>query len=128
MMEFQKKKNQKKDEEEEERKRRMRLRGELPKEEEEEDEDWDPESVTAIAYLNDDSGKFIVGSVGQFAGWFYLCDFQSDVPIQAYPMPANTSISFISFSNFGDLLIMGLANGDIRISQAGKPDRFVSIK
>ena len=53
----------------------MRLRGELPKEEEEEDEDWDPESVTAIAYLNDDSGKFIVGSVGQFAGWFYLCDF-----------------------------------------------------
>ena len=43
-------------------------------------------------------------------------------------MPANTKLSFVSFSNFGDLLIMGLENGDIRISQAGKPDRFVSVK
>lgn len=42
----------------------MRLRGELPKEEEEEDEDWDPEAVTSIAYMNDDSGKFLVGSKG----------------------------------------------------------------
>ena len=128
MMEFQKKKNQKKDEEEEERKRRMRLRGELPKEEEEEDEDWDPEAISAVAYMNDDSGQFLVGSQGQYAGWFYLCDFEAEVPLQAFPMPANTTISFISFSNFGDLLIMGLANGDIRISQAGKPDRFVSVK
>ena len=78
--------------------------------------------------MNDDSGQFIVGSQGQYAGWFYLCEFDSEVPLHAFPMPANTKISFISFSNFGDLLLMGLENGDIRISQAGKPDRFVSVK
>ena len=95
MMEFQKKKNQKKDEEEEERKRRLRLRGELPKEEEEEDEDWDPDAITAISYMNDDSGKFFVGSQGQYAGYYYLCDFDQEVPLQAFSMPPQTKVSFI---------------------------------
>jgi len=75
MMDFQMKKNQKKDEEEEEKKRRMRLRGELPKEEEEEDEDWEPEAIHAISYLNDGTGRYMVASQGQFAGWLYVCDF-----------------------------------------------------
>jgi len=80
MMEFQMKKNQKKDEEEEERKRRMRLRGELPPEEEEEEEDWDPEAITVVAYMNDESDRFLIASEGQFAGFMYMCKFGEDRP------------------------------------------------
>lgn len=76
------KKNQKKDEEEEERKRRARLRGELPKEEEEEDEDWDPEPIHAVTYCNDDSGRFIVASEGNFTGYLYICDFMQERPLE----------------------------------------------
>jgi len=53
----------------------MRLRGELPKEEEETEEDWDPESIHRVSYVNDDSGDFLIGSEGQYAGFFYRCGF-----------------------------------------------------
>lgn len=84
--------------------------------------------MTAVAYMNDDSGKFFVGSQGQYAGYYYLCDFDQEVPLQAFQMPAGTRVSFIQFNNYGDLFIMGFENGDIRISKAEKPDRFVSVK
>lgn len=87
------KKNQKKDEEEEEKKRRMRLRGELPKEEEEEEEDWDPDSIQRVTYLNDESGDFILGSQGQYAGYLYRCSFDCDRPKKAHPMRADLKIT-----------------------------------
>jgi hypothetical protein len=116
MMEFQMKKNQKKDEEEEERKRRARLRGELPPEEQEEDEDWDPECITQVCYFNDDSGQFLVGSTGKYAGYYYRCDFDSARPLEAYEMPKDTTVSQLQFSALGDLLLLGLGNGDVRLS------------
>lgn len=94
----------------------------------EEEEDWDPEAITAITYVPEKEGQFIVGSKGQFAGFFYLCDFKNERPIQAYDLPKETTIKFISFNNFGDLLILGLANGDIRVSHGSNPNKFLSIK
>jgi len=128
MMEFQMKKNQKKDEEEEERKRRMRLRGELPKEEEEEEEDWDPEAIQSVCYMNDDSGRFLIGSQGQYAGYYYLCSFDEERPQKAIEMPEDAHVSFIQFSNFGEMLIIGFTNGDIRISCIENENKFISIK
>ena len=128
MMEFQMKKNQKKDEEEEERKRRLRLRGQLNEQDEDEDEDWDPEAITAITWVPDKEDQFIVGSVGQYAGYFYLCDFTSERPITAYEMPKETQIKFISFNNFGDLLHIGLNNGEVRVSYGSNPKSFLAIK
>lgn len=89
------KKNQKKDEEEEERKRRMRLRGELPPEEHQEDEDWDPECITAVCYSNNNSGKFFCSSVGKFSGYYYLCSFDEERPLYAYPYPKDSKVSFL---------------------------------
>ncbi len=82
------KKNQKKDEEEEEKKRRARLRGELKNEDNEEEEDWDPEGITAVCYneANDPRNNFIVGSKGQYKGYYYLCNFDSPRPIKAIAM------------------------------------------
>jgi len=109
------KKNQKKDEEEEEKKRRMRLRGELPKEEEEVDEDWDPECIHRVCYLNDDSGDFILGSEGQYAGFFYRCSFDAERPKKAHPMAEDLTLTQLTFSNFGDLLLMGFSNGEVQV-------------
>lgn len=128
MMEFQMKKNQKKDEEEEERKRRARLRGELPPEEEEEEEDWDPECVTSLCYMNDNSGQFLVGSVGKYAGYYYRCEFGEDRPLEAYPMPKETKITTLNFNPLGDLLIAGFQNGEVRVSTMENPKNFMSLK
>ena len=128
MMEFQMKKNQKKDEEEEERKRRLRLRGQLVEGDDDEDEDWDPEAITSITYVPDQDDQFIIGSKGQYAGYFYLCNFNSERPVTAYEMPKETTLKYISFNNFGDLLIMGLANGEIRIAHGSNPSKYLSIK
>lgn len=128
MMEFQMKKNQKKDEEEEERKRRLRLRGQLNEQDEDEDEDWDPDSITAISWVPDQENQFIVGSKGQYAGFFYLCDFKSERPLIAYEMPKESTIKYISYNNFGDLLNIGLNNGEIRVSYAQNPRAFLAIK
>jgi len=87
MMEFQMKKNQKKDEEEEERKRRARLRGELPPEEEEEEEDWDPDAITVVTYLPDDTEQFLISSQGQYAGYYYLCKFGEPRPLKYFELP-----------------------------------------
>lgn len=43
-------------------------------------------------------------------------------------MPKETTIKYISYNNFGDLLNIGLANGEIRISHASNPPVFLSIK
>jgi len=43
-------------------------------------------------------------------------------------MPKETTIKYISFNNFGDLLVVGLANGDIRISHGSNPNKYLSIK
>ena len=43
-------------------------------------------------------------------------------------MPKETTIKYISFNNFGDLLNIGLANGEIRISYGANPASFLSIK
>ena len=128
MMEFQMKKNQKKDEEEEEKKRRMRLRGELPKEEEEEEEDWDPESIHRVCYMNDESGDFLIGTQGQYKGFYYRCGFDSERPKQAYPIEAHLNITYLSFSSFNDLLIVGLSNGEVRLANFNNPDRTLVIK
>lgn len=109
------KKNQKKDEEEEEKKRRMRLRGELPKEEEEQEEDWEPDSIHRICYMNDESGDFLIGSQGEYKGFYYKCGFDSDRPKKAYPIPAHLSVTQLNFTAFNDLLIMGLSNSEVRI-------------
>jgi hypothetical protein len=121
MMEFHMKKNQKKDEEEEEKKRRMRLRGELPKEEEEVEEDWEPESIHRVAYINDDSGDFLIGSEGNYAGFYYRCGFDAERPKKAMPLPAGVSVTQILFSAFGDTLIMALSNGEVRMLDVNRP-------
>ena len=122
------KKNQKKDEEEEERKRRLRLRGQLLDDDDDEEEDGDPDTVTAITWVPDQENQFIVGSQGQYAGFFYLCDFTNERPLTAFEMPKDTTIEYISFNNFGDLLNIGLANGEIRISYGQNPKAFLAIK
>jgi len=43
-------------------------------------------------------------------------------------MPKETTIKYISYNNFGDLLNIGLANGEIRISHASNPPVYLSIK
>ena len=43
-------------------------------------------------------------------------------------MPKETTIKYISFNNFGDLLNIGLANGEIRISYGANPTSFLAIK
>lgn len=121
------KKNQKKDPEEEERKRKLRLRGEL-KDEDEEEEDWDPDCIHKVCYMNDDSGRFLIGTQGQYAGYFYLCDFEEDRPVKAYEIPKEFKFSYLSFTHFGDLLICAYTNGDIRVLNIEYPDRWVNIK
>ena len=69
-----------------------------------------------------------MGSRGQYAGFFYLCDLEKERPILAYEMPKDTVIRYISFNNFGDLLNIGLQNGEIRISYGSNPKAFLSIK
>lgn len=128
MMEFQMKKNQKKDEEEEERKRRLRLRGQLNEQDEDEDEDWDPDAITAISYIPEKDNKFIVGSRGQYAGFFYVCDFNEERPQKAIPMPKDTTIKFVQYNDFGDLILIGLANGEVRISYGANLEAYMSVK
>ena len=43
-------------------------------------------------------------------------------------MPKETTIKYISFNNFGDLLNIGLANGEIRISHMNNLNSFMAIK
>lgn len=122
------KKNQKKDEEEEERKRRLRLRGQLNEQDQDEEEDWEPDAITAITWVPDQENMFMVGSRGQYAGFYYLCDMTKERPVVAYEMPKDTIIKYMSFNNFGDLLNIGLQNGEIRISYSSNPKAFLAIK
>jgi hypothetical protein len=122
------KKNQAKDPEEEERKRRMRLRGELPPEDEEDEEDWDPEEIVGIVYMNDESGRFLISSVGQYAGYIYLCKFGDRRPQEAFEIPKDVRITFMQFSNFGELLIVGFNNGEVRVYLVEYMKNFLSIK
>ena len=130
MMEFQMKKNQKKDEEEEEKKRRARLRGELKNEENEEEEDWDPEGITKVCYNEQDDAKnsFIVGTKGQYKGFYYLCNFNSDRPLKAIEMPEDQEIVQLSFNQTGEILIMCFTNGEVRLLNINQPDRYMVIK
>ena len=122
------KKNQAKDPEEEERKRRLRLRGELPPEDEDEEEDWDPEEIVAIAYMNDESGGFLISSVGQFGGYIYKCKFDSPRPMEAYEIPNDHRVTFMQFSNFGELLIVGFNTGEVRVYLIEHMKNFLSVK
>jgi len=106
----------------------MRLRGELPPEEEEEEEDWEPDPITVVCYMNDDSDRFLIGSQGQFGGYIYLCKFGENRPQQAYEIPAGTKVKFMQFSNFGELLIIGFSNGEIRLMMIEHPKNYCSIK
>ena len=138
------KKNQKKDEEEEEKKRRARLRGELKNEENlkntftlndiihyrsfqqnEEEEDWDPEGITKVCYneLDDAKNCFIVGTKGQYKGFYYLCNFNSDRPLKAIEMPEDQEIVQLSFNQTGEILIMCFTNGEVRLLNINQPDR-----
>ena len=78
--------------------------------------------------MPDQDNQFIVGSKGQYAGYFYLCDFTSERPVTAYEMPKETTIRYISYNNFGDLLTIGLANGEIRMSYGSNPKAYMAIK
>jgi len=130
MMEFQMKKNQKKDEEEEEKKRRARLRGELKNEDNEEEEDWEPEGITKICYNEADDAKncFIVGTKGQYKGFYYLCNFDSPRPLKAIAIEEQLSFCQLQFNNTGEFLIMALDNGEIRLINMKFPERSLVIK
>lgn len=128
MMEFQMKKNQQKDEEEEEIKRRKRLRGELPKEEDEEEEDWAPESILTCVYAEDGTGRIYVTSLGQYAGFFYLVDFQQERPLTAFPFDnqsGNCIMAVASPSN--EFLAQAFENGDINIRLFENPKKFLAF-
>lgn len=128
MMEFQMKKNQKKDPEEEEKKKRMRLRGELPKEEDEPEEDWPPEAIVSCIYLNDGTGRFLVTSKGLFAGFYYICDFNSARPLTAVPIPKGPLCVYLEYSPSGQYLLMGYENGEVQLRHVDVPNRYLSIK
>ena len=91
----------------------MRLRGELPKEEEEEEEDWDPEPILACCYAPDGSGRFLITSQGQFAGYYYICDFGVDRPLKAIEILPETLCRIIEVSPSGDIITLAFDNGDI---------------
>ena len=43
-------------------------------------------------------------------------------------MPSTTTLKYVAYNNFGDLLIMGLANGEIRIAHGSNPQKYMAIK
>ena len=43
-------------------------------------------------------------------------------------MALDLSITYLSFSSFNDLLVMGLSNGEVRLSNFTYPDRTLVIK
>jgi hypothetical protein len=128
MMEEAMKKNQKKDEEEEERKRRLKLRGLLVDDDDDEEENWDPDCITTISYVLDRPDHFIVGSKGQYAGYYYLCKFGQERPLRRFPMPKETQLTFVDYNPQSGLAILGLANGEVRISFEEEMDKYMRVK
>jgi len=122
------KKNQKKDPEEEEKKKRMRLRGELPKEEDEPEEDWAAEPIVACIYTNDGTGHFIVTSQGLFSGNYYVCDFNSQRPLQSVVIPKNTLCRYLEFSPSGQFFLMGYDSGEVHLRHVDAPNKYLQIK
>ena len=128
MMEEAMKKNQKKDEEEEEKKRRLKLRGLLQEDEDEEEENWDPDCITTISYVLDKQDQFIVGSKGQYAGYFYLCQFGHERPLKRFTMPKESLLTFADYNQQSGLAILGLSNGEVRISFGDDMNKYMRIK
>jgi hypothetical protein len=78
--------------------------------------------------MNDDTGRFLISSVGQFGGYIYLCKFGVPRPIEAYEIPKDYRITFMQFSNFGEILIIGFDNGEVRLYLVEHMKNFLTIK
>ena len=128
MMEEAMKKNQKKDEEEEEKKRRLKLRGLLVDDEDEEEENWDPDAITSISYVLEKPDCFIVGSKGQYAGYYYLCQFGQERPLKRFPIPKESLLTYVDFNAQSGLFILGLSNGEIRVSFGDDYNKYMKVK
>ena len=122
------KKNQEKDEAELERLKRLRLRGELPEEDEDEDEDWDPEAIQTCCYANDGSGRFIITSRGQFAGWYYICEWDKERPVKAVEIRKGLICNFFNYSPSGEFITASCVNGSTYIWSQENENMFLEVK
>ena len=45
--------------------------------------EWDPAPISAVAYLDEEAGKFICAVEGEYVGYYYICKFGGDRPMDA---------------------------------------------
>lgn len=45
--------------------------------------EWDPAPISSVAYLDEEAGKFICSVEGEYIGYYYVCRFGGDRPLDA---------------------------------------------
>ena len=123
MMEFQMAKNQEKNEEEETRKRNLRLINPKEykllkqKEDEEAEKEWEPDSIQKCCYLDyaDGTAQFAITVEGKYKGFLYICEFDSDRPLKAIPIPQSHLITYFCVDEIHRFLLIGFTNGKYEV-------------
>lgn len=89
--------------------------------------EWEPASVSAVIYLDEDEGKFLCASEGQYAGYYYICQFDQRRPIQAVPCTKDIT-RYFNIPRDSGLLISGTETGEVYIRPLNNMETFSVLK
>jgi WD40 repeat protein len=94
---------------------------------EQQEVEWDPASVSAVIYLDEEEGKFLCASEGQYAGYYYICQFGERRPIQAVPCSKDIT-RYFNIPRDSGLLISGTETGEVYVRPLNNMDTFSVLK
>mmetsp|Transcript_16248 Transcript_16248/g.13872 ORF Transcript_16248/g.13872 Transcript_16248/m.13872 type:complete len:351 (-) Transcript_16248:313-1365(-) len=68
------------------------------------EEEWDPAPVLACSYLDTEGSKFVCSAADKYLGYFYICNFDEDRPIQEIKVTPHPYRFFKFFDSYTILL------------------------
>ena len=89
--------------------------------------EWDPASISAVHYINEEEGEFICAAEAEYAGYYYICRFDQKRPIKAIQTTKNTT-KFFSIPRDSETLISGTENGEVYIRPLNNMETFSLLR
>ena len=80
------------------------------------EEEWEPAPILAVTYLDVEGKQFVCSVDGKYLGYYYICQFGGDRPLQAIPS-TNIPARFLKFFNGYTTLVAGQDNGTFVVNK-----------
>lgn len=94
---------------------------------EQQEVEWDPASISAVIYMDEEKGKFLCSAEGQYAGYYYICQFGERRPLEAIPSTKDIT-RYFSMPRDSNLLISGTENGEVYLRPLNNMETFACLK